>query len=127
VLKTTLDPQIECASFSGRMESRQDPSWPLFSISEVSRSLRATLKFGAQESRSSPSKTMLRLMSAKRFRPGGFDPLDATARRHALLRKCAGIEKLGNGSDKLSRRKQLSQKKAVWNALRSPCVCTLAG
>jgi hypothetical protein len=69
VLKTTLDPQIECASFSVRMESRQDPSWPLSSISEVSRSLRATLKFRAQDSRRSPSKTMLRLRTGQAVQP----------------------------------------------------------
>jgi hypothetical protein len=41
---------------------------PLFPSSEVSRSLRATLKFRAQDSCSSPSETMLRLMNTGRRR-----------------------------------------------------------
>jgi hypothetical protein len=45
----------------------------------------------------------------------------------ALRCRLPGIEKLGNGGDKLGRRKRLGQKDAVGNPLRAPIVCTVAG
>jgi hypothetical protein len=45
----------------------------------------------------------------------------------ALRCRLPGIEKLGNGGDKLGRRKPAWSKGYCWELLRAPIVCTVAG